>query len=168
MSDELKNARFGGAMEFAQLQDRCIRFLNERRYIYAATSYKDQVRSRIVDYVNDGLRIGFLTWDHTIKIGHIKNNPRVSLCVDALQIEGTAAISGHPSVVENAALMEIYKQRHPTPYRNFVSQSNTLLIKVEPTLLILMKYEEGHLCLDHLDVIQQRAFRKILSPWVRD
>ncbi len=158
----------GSAMEFAKLQDRCVRFLNERKFISVATSYKDQVRSRVVDYVNDGLRIGFLTWDHTIKIGHIKNNPRVSLCVDALQIEGTASLAGHPNLSVNAALMEIYKQRHPTPFKNFVSQSNTLLIKVEPTLLMLMKYEDGHLYLDHLDIVGQRAFRKVLSPWVRD
>ena len=129
-------------MEFSELQERCIRFLNERKFISVATSYRDQVRSRVVDYVNDGLRIGFLTWDHTIKIGHIQNNPRTSLCVDALQIEGTAAIVGHPNLLENAAPMKIYKQRDPTPYKNFVCQANTLLIKVEPTLLMLMKYED--------------------------
>ncbi len=155
-------------MEFAELQERCIKFLNDRKFISVATSYRDQVRSRVVDYVNDGLRIGFLTWDHTVKIEHLKNNPRVSLCVDALQIEGTATISGHPALAGNAALMEIYKQRHPTPYKNFTSQADTLLIKIEPTLLMLMKYEDGHLYLDHLDVIQKRAFRKVLSPWVRD
>jgi len=36
---------------------------------------------------------------------------------------------------------------------------------VEPALLILMKYEDNHLYLDHLDVIQQIALRKELSPW---
>jgi len=156
-----------GAMELAELQDRCIRFLNERKYISVATSYKEHVRSRVVDFVNDGLRIGFLTWDHTIKIVHIRNNPRVSLCVDALQIEGTASILGHPNLAENAALMEKYKQRHPIPYKNFVSQADTVLIKIEPTLLMLMKYEAEHLYLDHLDIIQQQAYRKTLSPWVR-
>ena len=157
----------GSPLEFGELRDRCIGFLNDRKFISVATSYKDQVRSRVVDYVNDGLQIIFLTWDNTIKIEHMKNNPRVSLCVDALQVEGTAAISGHPGLAENAALMELYKQRHPRPYKNFTSQPNTLLIKIEPTLLMLMKYEDRHLYMDHLDIIQQKAFRKILSPWDR-
>ncbi len=154
-------------LEFAELQGRCIGFLNDRKFISVGTSYRDQVRSRVVDYVNDGLQIGFLTWDHTVKMEYMKNNPRVSLCLDALQIEGKAAISGHPGLVENASFMELYRQRHPRPYKNFTSQPNTLLIKIEPTLLMLMKYEDGHLYLDHLDIIRQQAFRKILSPWDR-
>ena len=44
-------------LEFAELWDRCIGFLNDRKFISVATSYRDQVRSRVVDYVNDGLQI---------------------------------------------------------------------------------------------------------------
>ena len=62
-------------------------------------------------------------------------------------------------------LWSFYKERHPSPYRNFISIANSTLIMVEPALLILMKYEDNHLYLDHLDVIQQIALRKELSPW---
>ena len=49
-------------LDFAELQGRCITFLNDRKTISLATSYQDYVRARVVDYVNEGLRIGFLTW----------------------------------------------------------------------------------------------------------
>ena len=153
------------SLNLEELQKGCIKFLNARKYISVATAYNNRVRSRVVDYANRGLQIGFITWENTIKIDHFKKNPLVSLCVDALQIEGTVKILGHPHLAEHAPFMELYKERHPSPYGNFVSIANSTLIMVEPTLLILMKYEDNHLYLDHLDVIQQIAFRKELSPW---
>ncbi len=152
-------------VDFLELQDRCIKYLNDRKFISLATAWQDHVRVRVVDYVNDGLRIGFLTWADTIKMDHLKSNPRVSLCVDALQIEGKASFQGHPSLPENAAFMELYRERHPSPFKNFISQDNTLLVMIEPALFILMKYERRQLVLDHLEVVEKKAFRKVLSPW---
>jgi general stress protein 26 len=152
-------------VDFGQLQDRCTKYLNDRKYISLATAYQDRVRARVVDYVNDGLKICFLTWADTIKMDHLKKNPWVSLCIEALQVEGKVFIGGHPSLEGNAPFMELYKERHPSPFKNFISQSNTLLITIEPTLFILMKYEHRQLVLDHLDMVQMSAFRKVLSPW---
>jgi general stress protein 26 len=153
------------SIDFSELQDRCLKFLNERKYVSLATARENHVRVRVVDYVNDGLRIGFLTWADTTKMDHLKSNPRLALCVDALQVEGTAVIKGHPSLPENAAFMKLYQERHPSPHKNFISQDKTVLIMVEPTLFILMKYERRQLLLDHLDVTARKAFRRVLSPW---
>jgi uncharacterized pyridoxamine 5'-phosphate oxidase family protein len=155
------------SLDFMNVQEKCIQYLNERKFISLATALQNEVRSRIVDYVNDGIRIGFITWENTVKMNHLRKNPRVSLSVEALQIEGTAKIVGHPDLPENAAFMDLYKERHPSPYKNFISLQNSILIMVEPALLILMSYEPDHLLLDHLDVLQQKAFRKELSPWKR-
>ena len=86
------------SLNFKELQERCIKFLNDRKYICAATAYNNRVRSRLVDYVNRGLQIGFITWKDTIKIEHFRKNPHVSLRVDALQIEGAVKILGHPNL----------------------------------------------------------------------
>jgi len=153
------------SLNFKELEGRCIKLLNDKKYIYLATAYQNQVRSRVVDYVNKGIQIGFITWENTVKMEHLKKNPLVSLSLDALQIEGTAKILGHPTLTENAAFMELYKERHSSPYKNFISLANSTLIMVEPTLLILMKYADNHLYSDHLDIIHQIAFRKELSPW---
>jgi len=152
-------------LEYEKLQEKCIKYLNDRKFISAATGLQNQVRVRVVDYVNDGIRLGFLTWEDTLKMEHLKQNPAISLCVDSLQMEGKAKILGHPGAKENESFMDLYKERHPSPYKNFVSLANTSLIVVEPSLLILMKYENNHLYLDHLDITSKTAFRKELSPW---
>jgi len=90
-----------------ELQERCINFLNDRKYFSGATAYNNRVRARVVDYVNKGLQIGFMTWDNTMKIHYFKKNPLVSLCVDALQIEETVKILGHPGLAEHARFMEL-------------------------------------------------------------
>lgn len=153
------------SLDYNQLQEICVNYLNERKFISVATSYRDRVRARVVDYVNDGLRIAFLTWQGTVKMEHLKQNPRIALCVDSLQVEGRASVMGHPSVAENRRFMDIYKERHPSPFRNFIDQPDILLISVEPELMILMKYERRHLYLDHLDILKQEASRDVLSPW---
>lgn len=152
-------------LDFERLQEKCVKYLNDRKFISAATGFQNQVRVRVVDYVNDGIRLGFITWDDTIKMEHLKQNPSISLCVDSIQMEGKATILGHPTATGNESLMDLYKERHPSPYKNFVSLTNTRLIVVEPTLLILMKYENNHLYLDHLNVASKTADRKELSPW---
>ena len=156
-----------GSPDFISLRERCIEYLNDRKYISLATALQNEVRSRIVDYVNDGISIGFISWENTVKMTHLSKNPRVSLSVDALQIEGTAKILGHPNSAANKAFMDLYEKRHPSPYKNFISLQNSVLIMVEPTLLILMTFEQDHLWLDHLDVSKHKAFRKELSPWTR-
>jgi len=42
-----------------------------------------------------------------MKIHYFKKNPLVSLCVDALQIEETVKILGHPGLAEHARFMEL-------------------------------------------------------------
>jgi hypothetical protein len=61
--------------------------------------------------------------------------------------------------------LELYQERLPSPYKKFTSIPNALWIIVEPTLLIMMKYEDHHLYSDYLDVVNHSAFRKELSPW---
>ncbi len=152
-------------LNFERLQEKCVKYLNERKFISVATGLENQVRVRVVDYVNDGIRLGFLTWENTLKMEHLQQNPSISLCVDSIQMEGKAKILGHPGAKENEPLMNLYRERHPSPYKNFMALTNTRLIVVEPALLILMKYENNHLYLDHLNVTSQTAFRKELSPW---
>ena len=72
---------------------------------------------------------------------------------------------GHPGLAENKDFIESYKERHAMPYNNFIGMKNTTLIMVEPTLTIMMVYEANHFYLDHLDLSQETAYRKMLSPW---
>lgn len=153
------------SLNYDELQNRCVQYLNERKFISVATSDRDQVRARVVDYINDGIRIVFLTWENSVKIDHLKHNPRIALCVDSLQIEGNAEFKGHPSLRENECLMALYRERHPLPYKNFINQPGMVVVTVEPELMILMSYQKRHLRLQHLDVLKLQAWSDILSPW---
>lgn len=152
-------------LSFEELKARNVKLLNNNKLIYLATACNGRAKSRIVDYYNDELMIGFITWQNTVKIKHIRNNPIVSLCIDRLHIEGKATLRGHPSLEENKTFMKYYKERHPIPYKNFIEMENTTLVLVEPIMSILMTYEDNFFYLDHLDLFQKSAFRKMLSSW---
>ena len=152
-------------LDFEKLKDRCLKILDKNKYISVATAIDNQVRVRVVDYANVELSIGFVTWENTVKMEHIKKNPFVSLCIDNLQIQGTATVSGHPQLNENKTFWEKYLERNPNPYKNFAIMNNVSTIIAQPTLMILMTYSDKHLYSDHLDLVQNTAFRKVLSPW---
>ncbi len=153
------------ALDFIKLKERCLKILNKNKYISVATAMNNQVRVRVVDYANVELSIGFITWENTVKMEHIKKNPLVSLCIDNLQIQGTANVSGHPQSSENKIFWERYLERNPNPYKNFAMMNNVRTIIVQPTLMILMTYADKHLYSDHLDLVQNSAFSRVLSPW---
>ena len=153
---------------FDSLYETCVKILDDNGLIYLATADDSRVRVRVVDYANIGLRLGFITWPHTVKMEHLKLNPRVSLCVANLQIEGVASAAGHPGLAEHEELMRIYRDRHQVPYHNFIAMDDVELITVEFALAVIMTYEDGYLYLDHLDLAQSRAFRQKLSPWNPD
>ncbi len=156
------------ALDFEKLKGRCIKVLDKNKYISVATAAGNDVRARVVDFANIGVSIGFYTWEHTVKVDHLKRNPKISLCIDNLQIEGNAVFKGHPRNSENSAFGECFRERNPNPYKNFMEVSDSLLIMVEPTLMILMSYQDRHLYSDTLDLSKGAAFRKVLSPWNAD
>lgn len=152
-------------LDFDELAGKCIKILDENRYISVATAHNNFVRARVVDYANLGLAVGFLTWAGTVKMAHLKDNPLIALCVNNLQMEGKAVITGHPSLAENRAFVDRLAERNPNPCKNFMQLDDTVTVMVEPTLMIVMSYAKGYLYSDHLDLANRSATRKILSPW---
>jgi uncharacterized pyridoxamine 5'-phosphate oxidase family protein len=161
----MKEKAMNTPLNVEKLKNENLKVLHKNKLIYLATACEGRVKSRVVDYHNEGLTIGFITWTDSIKIQHMKRNPLVSLCIQNLQIEGKAKLLGHPGLEENKEFTELYKERHPTPFNNFIQMENVSLVMVEPLLTIMMIYEENYFYLDHLDVVSNVAFRRALSPW---
>jgi len=138
--------------------------LGKEKYIILSTTMNNEVRSRLVDFVNNELEIGLFSWISTRKIHDIKNNPHVALCVNNLQIEGRATVY-IDSLARCKKLIELYKQKLPETYNKFRKLNDTCFITIEPTLLIMMKYENSSLFLYHLDVVNDKAYIKKLSDW---
>jgi uncharacterized pyridoxamine 5'-phosphate oxidase family protein len=161
----MKEKPMNESLDFDELKIKNLDTLHRHNRIYLATVWGGKVRSRLVDYHNEGLRIGFITWSDTVKVQHIRHNPTVALCIENLQIQGTAKLTGHPGLPGNSEFASAYKERHPTPYNNFIEMDNTIVVMVEPMLTIMMVHEEHYFYLDHLDLVENAAYRKMLSSW---
>jgi len=98
-------------LDFEQVRDEKVRFLENHRWMVLATSYNDRVTARTVDYASDGLDIYFLSWQHHTKCAQIKGNPRVASCIDNVQIEGKAEILGSPLDEKNKEYAEYLPQQ---------------------------------------------------------
>ena len=163
-----KEKAVNAPLNVERLKNENLKVLHKNKLIYLATACESRVKSRVVDYHNEGLKIGFITWTNSVKIHHMKLNPLVSLCIENLQIEGEAKLLGHPRLAKNKEFIESYKQRHPMPYSNFIGMENVVLVMIEPLLTIMMIYKENYFYLDHLDLVKNVAFRTVLSPWSFD
>ena len=78
-------------LDFEEKKQELIRFLDSKdtAVMALATSLNDRVLVRNVLVACSGLNIYFFTWGHSRKCMQIEGNPRVALCKDAVQIEGT-------------------------------------------------------------------------------
>lgn len=105
-----------------------------------------------------GLRIAFQTSIASTKIRQIRENPRVALCMENMQIEGEATISGHPYDIP--WFREMYSRLHPGSFRAYSWLDEECVVEVEPKLISLWKYIEGRPCIDRLDIMKRKAFRE--------
>jgi hypothetical protein len=151
-------------LEIADVKADIMDELAKDHHIILSTMTDNTVRSRLVDFVHRELSIGFFSWIGTRKIHDMMNNPQVALCVNNVQIEGKAGIYIE---CDNGCkpLLEVYQQQLPDLYEKFHALSGTCFVVVEPTMYILMKYEQASLFLYHLDVVRNKAYRKKLSDW---
>ncbi len=142
------------SLDFDEEKIRIETLISSRNNIVLATSDKNRVTARTVYCVSDGLKIYFLTSKAYLKFKQIEKNPNVALCFDNVQIEGTAAILGHPSDKSNSAVME--KAARHKPFMSFVKYKNTVLIEVTISSVELW---ENHKRV-FLDIVQKKCTEK--------
>lgn len=133
-------------------------------HISVATGSHRTVTARTVDYVSLGIGIGFFTWMESQKVADILTNTHIALCLDNLQIEGTARLHDKASP-EIAAYLQRYRWRMPAIYDKFMGQAGTTFVCVDPTKISIMRCLDAMLVRDHLDLIRYRAYRSKLSDW---
>jgi general stress protein 26 len=151
-------------IDMTEIKTEIVKELEKEHHIILSTTIHNKVRSRLVDFVNHELEIGFFSWISTRKIHDMVNNSQVALCVNNLQIEGRATIYIE-RVDKCKTLFELYQQKLPKIYEKFRKLPDTCFVTIEPTLLIMMKYEHDSLFLYHVDVVHEKAYRKKLSDW---
>ena len=75
-------------MEFTKAYENFYKELGESKKMVLSTSLNDVVTSRMMSVVVIDKKIYFQTDKTFRKYNQLKENPRVSLCIDNIQIEG--------------------------------------------------------------------------------
>ena len=117
-------------LDYCEKYEEIVKTLENGKSIVLATSHRDKVMARTVYYVLYESSVYFLTSSAYSKYKQIVRNQNVALCLNNIQIEGTANIEGHPSAYENKAVLEHFIERCPENNR-YVKSKNTVLIEVK-------------------------------------
>ena len=146
-------------ISYLELKNKITAFLEEKRAIVLATSSNNQVIARTVSYVNNELEIYFWSYRNHTKCQQIKDNPRVALCRDYLQVEGIASLHGSILDPQNKDYLVHFRKKFPKMYENYINEPEMILITVEPTLFVMLVNIDGTLYRDHLNVTKKQVYR---------
>lgn len=147
-------------MNFEKLKDEAMELLSNKKVAVLATSSSDRVTARSVSYIVLNSRIYFQTDKTFLKYKQMIKNPNVALCIDNIQIEGSAKIKGHPFAEENRAFIEEFKKVHNGSFNAYSHMENEVVVEIEPISITLWEYEEGKPLRDFLDLQNRRAYRE--------
>ncbi len=146
-------------ISFSELKEKIIKFLNGKKAIVVATSSNNHVTARTVSFVNNGLHIFFWSYGNHTKCKQIKENPKIALCRDNLQVEGIANLQGSILSPDNEDYLRDFQKKFPKDYERYVNEPDMILVNVKPVLFILLVNIDRMLYRDHLDVANNHAYR---------
>jgi uncharacterized pyridoxamine 5'-phosphate oxidase family protein len=147
-------------MDFEAAKNEVMTQLEKKKAIVLATSYKDRVTARNMSCVLIDEKIYFQTDRQFVKYNQMIHNPNVALCIDNIQIEGTAEIKGHPLDSGNMKFANEFKQVHEGSFHAYSHIHNEVVVEVTPKLVTLWKYIEGKPLRDFIDFNNKTAYRK--------
>ena len=146
-------------LDYAETRDDLVRFLEAPSHalMSLATSHNDRVLVRTISVVADGLDIYFFTWGGSRKCEQIRANPKVALCGDRYQVEGTAEVLGDLFSEHNAPHVERFRRKLPGAIEAWEKRPGMVLVKVRATAAVIAgpPGEEPHLAF--LDLIREAS-----------
>lgn len=146
-------------LAYRELEAEILSMLDSHPVCVLATSSGDRVTARTVSVVHDGLTV-FCQSDETFeKCRQIRANANVALCFANVQIEGVAALQGHPMAPENRHFAALYRERHPGSFARYSHLPGEVVIAIEPRLITVWKYVEDRPCRDYLRIAEKAAER---------
>ena len=136
--------------------------LKEGTNVTLATSLKDRVTARTVQYISEGLCIYFTSWGFNKKIRQIEGNSNVALSLQGIQIEGEAEIFKFPLKGEikniEAKFIEKYKW-----FSQLSENSEAVLVKVKPKKIVKFAIIDKIFHLQNIDLENEKVYQMRLS-----
>jgi hypothetical protein len=150
------------SLDFETMRQRCFDQMKAATQCVLATAVGDTVTARHISVVIIGEKLCFYTGTNTRKFGQIKENPRVALAMDNLQIEGTARFRGHPSEPENQDFVAAIIKRFEHEIPDNVDLTSSLLANPSVPFVVIevspARFQTYNLPPDfHMDIIDLEA-----------
>jgi uncharacterized pyridoxamine 5'-phosphate oxidase family protein len=135
--------------------------LKQKRLMVFASCAEQKVTARMMSVIHHNQKIYFQTGANSVKFEQLSNNPNAALCIDNVQIEGTARDLGHVLNPENSFFAETYSQIHPGSFKLYSHLSFNRLIEITPHFITLWKYDaDGKPFQDFIDLDNKNAWRQ--------
>jgi len=130
-----------------------------------ATSKDDYVTARRMRLLSDGLTLYGWTGRYTRKAEQIMANPKVSVVVEYIQIDGSASLKGHPT--DEPDFLELIRKKLPHRYENMVkgwsARSDRVVLEIIPKRISLLKYADPASGIEQgiyvLNIVKREAHR---------
>jgi len=148
-------------LDYKKKKEEIIRFLESKdnEIMVLATSHNDRVIARNVLIASNGLDLYFFTWGHSRKCIQIKENPRVALCKDDVQIEGVAEILGGLLDEKNKEYANVLRNKFPDSVKKWEHRPGMVIVRVRPTLIATAGGAiDDQIYLDYLDLENETAY----------
>lgn len=139
---------------YAEKYEDLLTGFSEGKTMVLSSSENGRVSSRMMSIVFFDGSFYFQT-DKTFRKYHqLISNPKVALCADNIQIEGTCEEIGHP--LSNARFCNIYKKCFEGSFRRYSSLQNERVFAIKPTYVERWLYIDGVPFMETYDVEKQQ------------
>jgi hypothetical protein len=130
-----------------------------------ATSKDDHVTARRMRLLSNGLNLYGWTHQNSRKSEQINSNPKVSVVVEYIQIDGVGSVKGHPT--DEPEFLDLIRMKLPHRYeklvKNWSARSEVVVIEVLPKRIALFKYPDPAAGIERgiytLNVDEKKAYR---------
>lgn len=150
-------------INFEKTKEKFTNFLEakDNAIMVLATSFKNRVIARNVLIVSNRLDIYFFTWGHSRKCKQIENNPKVALCKDKVQIEGTAKILGDLFSQKNKRYTDMIRNKFPEAIKRWEQKPGMVIVRIRPNFICVDgTVIDNDVYLDYLDIESKKAYRE--------
>ncbi|QQO10547.1 pyridoxamine 5'-phosphate oxidase family protein [Breznakiella homolactica] len=142
-------------LDFKEKYREVMENLEKEPFIVLATLDGDKAAARTVFFFMYNSSIYFITSKPYSKYKQIAKNPNVALCINNIQIQGTAHIQGHPSLKENKLVLDFLLQKPDNAVNRYVKYKSSVLIEVK--IDKIQTWTKGGR--EYIDIHKKEAYR---------
>lgn len=140
--------------QFDERLDAFFSEFGESRNMVLSTTDGVKVSSRLMSVVRIGRVFCFQTDRESRKYGQLCSNSNAALCIDNIQIEGTAEEAGRP--MNNEAFRSLFVKCFKGSYDAYTSLKNERLFIVRPRFIERWLYINGEPYIETFDLISEQ------------